>query len=49
MSKLPDYRRAGDRSLGTVTPRATLAITRVEVSRLFANDLLNEIEVIAAA
>ena len=49
MSKLPDYRRARDRFLGTVTPRAAPAITLVEVSRLFADDLLIEIEGIAAA
>ena len=49
MSKLPDYRRARDRFLRTVTPRAAPAITLVEVSRLFADDLLIEIEGIAAA
>jgi enamine deaminase RidA (YjgF/YER057c/UK114 family) len=49
MSKLPDYRRARDRFLNSVEPPAAPAITLVEVSRLFAEGLLIEIEGIAAA
>jgi enamine deaminase RidA (YjgF/YER057c/UK114 family) len=49
MSKLADYRRARDRFLRSVEPPATPAITLVEVSRLFADGLLIEIEGIAAA
>jgi len=49
MSKLPDYRRARDRFLNGVEPPAAPAITLVEVSRLFAEGLLIEIEGIAAA
>ena len=49
MTKLPDYRRARDRFLKSVEPAAAPAITLVEVSRLFADGLLIEIEGIAAA
>jgi enamine deaminase RidA (YjgF/YER057c/UK114 family) len=49
MSKLPDYRRARDRFLNSVEPPAAPAITLVEVSRLFAEGLMIEIEGIAAA
>ncbi|MEO6780173.1 MAG: RidA family protein [Bradyrhizobium sp.] len=49
MSGLPDYRRARDRFLKSVEPPAAPAITLVEVSRLFAEGLLIEIEGIAAA
>lgn len=49
MTKLPDYRRARDRFLKSVQPPAAPAITLVEVSRLFADGLLIEIEGIAAA
>jgi enamine deaminase RidA (YjgF/YER057c/UK114 family) len=49
MGKLADYRRARDRFLGSVEPAAAPAITLVEVSRLFAEGLLIEIEGIAAA
>jgi len=49
MSKLPDYRRARDRFLQSVQPPAIPAITLVEVSRLFADGLLIEVEGIAAA
>jgi enamine deaminase RidA (YjgF/YER057c/UK114 family) len=48
MSKLSDYRRARDRFLNSVQPAAAPAITLVEVSRLFAEGLLIEIEGIAA-
>jgi enamine deaminase RidA (YjgF/YER057c/UK114 family) len=49
MSKLPDYRRARDRFFKSVEPPAAPAITLVEVSRLFAEGLLIEIEGIAVA
>ena len=49
MSKLADYGRARDRFLKSVEPHAAPAITLVEVSRLFADGLLIEIEGIAAA
>jgi len=49
VSKLPDYRRARDRFLKSVEPPAAPAITLVEVSHLFAEGLLIEIEGIAAA
>jgi enamine deaminase RidA (YjgF/YER057c/UK114 family) len=49
MSKLAEYRRARDRFLGSVEPAAAPAITLIEVSRLFADGLLIEIEGIAAA
>lgn len=49
MTKLADYRRARDRFLKSVEPHAAPAITLVEVSRLFAEGLLIEIEGIAAA
>ena len=49
MNKLANYRRARDRFLKTVNPPVAPAITIVEVSRLFAEALLIEIEAIAAA
>lgn len=49
MNKLPEYRRARDRFLKGVEPPAAPAITLIEVSRLFAEELLIEIEGIAAA
>jgi enamine deaminase RidA (YjgF/YER057c/UK114 family) len=49
MTKLADYRRARDRFLKSVEPHAAPAITLVEVSCLFADGLLIEIEGIAAA
>lgn len=49
MGGLSDYRRARDRFFSTVEPPAAPAITIVEVSRLFADELLIEIEGIAAA
>ena len=49
MSTLPAYRTARDRFFGSVSPPAKPAITLVEVSRLFTDDLLIEIEAIAAA
>lgn len=49
MSRLAEYRRARDRFLTSVEPAAAPAITLIEVSRLFAEALLIEIEGIAAA
>ena len=49
MARLSSYRKARDRFLGTTTPAAAPAITLVEVSRLFADDFLIEIEAVAAA
>jgi len=49
MTRLTDYRRARDRFFQSVKPHAAPAITLVEVSRLFAEGLLIEIEGIAAA
>jgi enamine deaminase RidA (YjgF/YER057c/UK114 family) len=48
MSGLPLYRKARDRFFGTVDPPAAPAITLVEVSKLFRDDLLIEIEAVAA-
>jgi enamine deaminase RidA (YjgF/YER057c/UK114 family) len=48
MSGLPRYRKARDRFFGTVDPPAAPAITLVEVSKLFRDDLLIEIEAVAA-
>jgi enamine deaminase RidA (YjgF/YER057c/UK114 family) len=48
MSKLAEYRRASDRFLTSVEPAVAPAITLIEVSRLFAERLLIEIEGIAA-
>lgn len=49
MSQLPLYRKARDRFLGSTKPPAVPAITLVEVSRLFAEEFLIEIEAVAAA
>ena len=49
MTRLASYRSARDRFFATTTPPATPAITLVEVSRLFADDFLIEIEAVAAA
>jgi enamine deaminase RidA (YjgF/YER057c/UK114 family) len=49
MSGLASYRKARDRFLGATTPPAAPAITLVEVSRLFADEFLIEIEAVAAA
>jgi enamine deaminase RidA (YjgF/YER057c/UK114 family) len=49
MGGLAAYRRARDRFLGATIPPATPAITLVEVSRLFRDDLLIEVEAVAAA
>ena len=49
MAGLPLYRKARDRSLGAENPPGAPAITLVEVSKLFRDDLLIEIEAVAAA
>jgi len=49
MGELAAYRRARNRFFATVTPPAAPAVTLVEVSRLFADDFLIEVEAIAAA
>ena len=50
MAGLPLYRKARDRFLGAEkNPSAAPAITLVEVSKLFRDDLLIEIEAVAAS
>lgn len=49
MRNLPGYRRARDRFFCTTTPPAAPAITLVEVSMLFGDGYLIEIEAVAAA
>lgn len=49
MGKLADYRRARDRFFNSVTPAVAPAVTLVEVSRLYSDSLLIEIEAVAAA
>ena len=49
MRELAAYRHARDRFFASVTPPAAPAVTLVEVSRLFEEDFLIEIEAIAAA
>jgi enamine deaminase RidA (YjgF/YER057c/UK114 family) len=49
MGDLAAYRLVRNRFFATVTPAAAPAVTLVEVSRLFADDFLIEIEAIAAA
>ncbi len=48
MNHLALYRKARDRFLQSTTPPAAPAVTLVEVSSLFANDYLLEIEAVAA-
>jgi enamine deaminase RidA (YjgF/YER057c/UK114 family) len=48
MGELPAYRRARNRFFATSTPPAAPAVTLVEVSRLFGEDFLIEVEAIAA-
>jgi enamine deaminase RidA (YjgF/YER057c/UK114 family) len=48
MAGLPLYRKARDRFFGASNPPAAPAITLVEVSKLFRDDLLIEIEAVAA-
>jgi enamine deaminase RidA (YjgF/YER057c/UK114 family) len=47
MNGLAAYRRARDRFFATTTPPAAPAITLVEVSKLYHEDLLIEIEAVA--
>jgi enamine deaminase RidA (YjgF/YER057c/UK114 family) len=49
MRELAAYRDARNRFFASVTPPAAPAVTLVEVSRLFAEDFLIEVEAIAAA
>lgn len=48
MANLKTYREARDRFFATVAPPAAPAVSLVEVSRLFAPELMIEIEAIAA-
>jgi enamine deaminase RidA (YjgF/YER057c/UK114 family) len=48
MGKLAGYRRARDRFFSTVSPPAAPAITLLEVSRLYLDSLLIEVEAVAA-
>jgi enamine deaminase RidA (YjgF/YER057c/UK114 family) len=48
MNHLALYRKARDRFFQSTTPHAAPAVTLVEVSSLFANDYLLEIEAVAA-
>jgi enamine deaminase RidA (YjgF/YER057c/UK114 family) len=48
MSSLASYRKARDRFFNSTTPPAAPAITLVEVSKLFADEFLIEIEAVAA-
>jgi enamine deaminase RidA (YjgF/YER057c/UK114 family) len=49
MTRLASYRSARDRFFASTTPPVAPAITLVEVSRLFGDDFLIEIEAVAAA
>jgi len=49
MGRLADYRRARDRFFNSVTPAVAPAVTLVEVSHLYSESLLIEIEAVAAA
>ncbi|MBL8673878.1 MAG: RidA family protein [Rhodospirillales bacterium] len=49
MTALVAYRRARDRFFSSVSPPVAPAVTLVEVSRLYAEGLLIEIEAVAAA
>ncbi|MGY3343565.1 MULTISPECIES: RidA family protein [unclassified Bradyrhizobium] len=49
MDRLADYRRARDRFFNSVTPAVASAVTLVEVSHLYLESLLIEIEAVAAA
>ena len=48
MNRLADYRTVRNRFFASVTPPAAPAITLVEVSKLVADELLIEIEAVAA-
>src|SRR5260221_7460177 len=47
MSRIAEYRKARDRFFATSTPAAAPAVTLVEVSRLFTDQFLIEIEAVA--
>jgi enamine deaminase RidA (YjgF/YER057c/UK114 family) len=47
MSRIADYRKARDRFFATTTPAAAPAVTLVEISKLFADQFLIEVEAIA--
>jgi enamine deaminase RidA (YjgF/YER057c/UK114 family) len=49
MRRIPDYRAARDRFFATTDPPACPAVTLIEVSRLFADEYLIEIEAVAVA
>jgi enamine deaminase RidA (YjgF/YER057c/UK114 family) len=49
MGRLADYRRARDRFFNSLNPPVAPAVTLVEVSRLYSERLLIEIEGVAAA
>jgi enamine deaminase RidA (YjgF/YER057c/UK114 family) len=49
MSRIADYRAARDQFFAMTTPPARPAVTLVEVSRLFADQFLIEIEAVAVA
>jgi enamine deaminase RidA (YjgF/YER057c/UK114 family) len=49
MRRIADYRAARDRFFATTHPPARPAVTLVEVSRLFADEFLIEIEAVAVA
>lgn len=49
MNNLVAYRAARQRFFGSVTPPAAPAVTLVEVSRLYAGEIMLEIEAVAAA
>ena len=49
MGNLLQYRAARQKFLGSVTPVAAPAVTLVEVSSLYADEILLEIEAVAAA
>jgi len=49
MGELAAYRRARNRFFATVRPPAAPAVTLVEVSRLFGDDFLIQVEAVAAA
>lgn len=49
MARLAEYRKARDRFFNSVTPSVAPAVTLVEVSHLYSERLLIEIEAVAAA
>ena len=49
MSQIGAYRKARDRFLGSTTPPSAPAMTLVEVSQLFSDEFLIEVDAVAAA